>query len=91
MNSSDARGQFLIRGLPDGDITVRAHSSKFEQNLLTLTDGNLGSHLQTLEEAGYVKIKKGFVNRKPRTSISLTRKGRYEFEEHVAALKQILS
>jgi DNA-binding MarR family transcriptional regulator len=60
-------------------------------NLLTLTDGNLGSHLQTLEEAGYVKIKKEFVNRKPRTSISLTRKGRYEFEEHVAALKQILS
>jgi DNA-binding MarR family transcriptional regulator len=60
-------------------------------NLLKLTDGNLGSHLQTLEEAGYVKIKKEFVDRKPRTSISLTQKGRYEFEEHVAALKQILS
>jgi DNA-binding MarR family transcriptional regulator len=59
--------------------------------LLKLTDGNLGAHLQTLEESGYVKIEKKFVNRKPRTSISLTRKGRYEFEEHVAALKQILS
>jgi DNA-binding MarR family transcriptional regulator len=58
--------------------------------LLKLTDGNLGAHLQTLEQAGYVKIEKNFVERKPRTTISLTKKGRYEFEEHVAALKQIL-
>lgn len=58
--------------------------------LLKLTDGNLGAHLQTLEEAGYVKIEKKFVERKPRTLISLTRKGHYEFEEHVAALKEIL-
>jgi DNA-binding MarR family transcriptional regulator len=60
-------------------------------NLLKLTDGNLGAHLQTLEEAGYIKIDKKFVDRKPRTDISATRKGRYEFEEHVAALKQIIS
>jgi DNA-binding MarR family transcriptional regulator len=58
--------------------------------LLKLTDGNLGAHLQTLETASYIKIDKKFVERKPRTSISLTRKGRFEFEEHVAALKQIL-
>jgi DNA-binding MarR family transcriptional regulator len=58
--------------------------------LLKLTDGNLGAHLQTLEEAGYIKIEKSFVDRKPRTQASLTRKGRYEFEEHVAALKQLL-
>ncbi len=58
--------------------------------LLKLTDGNLGAHLQTLEEAGYIKIDKSFVERKPRTQVSLTRKGRYEFEEHVAALKQLL-
>jgi hypothetical protein len=36
MDSSDARGQFLIRGLPDGEITVRAHSSKFEQKAQTV-------------------------------------------------------
>ena len=58
--------------------------------LLKLTDGNLGAHLQTLEEADYITIKKKFVERKPRTLISMTRKGRYEFEEHIAALKQIL-
>lgn len=58
--------------------------------LLKLTDGNLGAHLQTLEQAGYIKIEKNFVDRKPRTTVSLTKKGKYEFEEHVAALKQIL-
>jgi DNA-binding MarR family transcriptional regulator len=58
--------------------------------LLKLTDGNLGAHLQTLEQAGYIRVEKAFVDRKPRTRVSLTSKGRYEFEEHVAALKQIL-
>jgi DNA-binding MarR family transcriptional regulator len=58
--------------------------------LLKLTDGNLGAHLQTLEQSGYIRIEKVFVDRKPRTRVSITSKGRYEFEEHVAALKQIL-
>ena len=35
MNLSDARGRFLIRGLPDGEITVRALSSRFEQKART--------------------------------------------------------
>jgi len=56
---------------------------------LGLTDGNLGAHLQTLEEAGYIKVEKGFVARKPRTQVSVTAKGRSRFEEHVAALREI--
>jgi len=56
---------------------------------LDLTDGNLGAHLQTLEEAGYVKVEKSFQNRKPRTDLSITAKGRARFEEHVEALRKI--
>jgi DNA-binding MarR family transcriptional regulator len=56
---------------------------------LDLTDGNLGAHLQTLEEAGYIKVEKSFVDRKPRTHLSATSKGRARFEEHVAALREI--
>ena len=56
---------------------------------LDLTDGNLGAHLQTLEEAGYIKVEKSFVDRKPRTHLSATTKGRARFEEHVAALREI--
>ena len=36
------------------------------------TDGNLGSHLNTLEKAGYVEIAKDFVGKKPRTRVALT-------------------
>ena len=60
------------------------------RNLLKLTDGNLGAHLAKLEEAGYVKVKKTFVARKPRTFIAATGKGRDAFEEHISALKQII-
>jgi len=60
------------------------------RKLLKLTDGNLGAHLAKLEEAGYVKIEKTFVARKPCSYISATGKGRDAFEEHVAALKEIV-
>jgi DNA-binding MarR family transcriptional regulator len=60
------------------------------RNLLKLTDGNLGAHLSKLEEAGYVKVKKTFVARKPRTFITATGKGRDAFEEHIGALRQII-
>jgi DNA-binding MarR family transcriptional regulator len=60
------------------------------RNLLELTDGNLGAHLLKLEEAGYVRLQKEFVERKPRTFIGLTTKGRGAFEDHVEELRKIL-
>ena len=60
------------------------------RDLLKVTDGNLGAHLQRLEEAGYIEVQKTFVGRKPRTFISATLKGRDAFAHHVAALKQII-
>jgi len=60
------------------------------RDLLKLTDGNLGAHLTKLEEAGYIKIEKTFVSRKPRTFVSTTGKGRDAFKEHVEALNGII-
>ena len=60
------------------------------KELLGATDGNLGSHLQKLEEAGYIKVEKTFVGRRPKTYVTATRRGLTAFEEHVAALRQIL-
>ena len=60
------------------------------RKLLKLTDGNLGAHLIKLEEAGYIKSKKTFVARKPRTFIKATGKGRDAFAEHITALKEII-
>ena len=61
------------------------------KTVLQATDGNLGSHLATLEGAGYAKIDKDFVGKKPRTRIAITRAGRRAFERHVAYLRDILS
>ena len=60
------------------------------RKLLKLTDGNLGAHLVKLEESRYIKIEKTFVERKPRTYIKVTGKGRDAFADHVDALKQII-
>jgi DNA-binding MarR family transcriptional regulator len=54
------------------------------------TDGNLGAHINTLENAGYVKVTKEFVGKKPRTSVTITAAGRKAFESHVAFLRDIL-
>jgi DNA-binding MarR family transcriptional regulator len=60
------------------------------RKLLGVTDGNLGTHLITLENAGYVEIEKTFVGKKPRTRASLTRAGRRAFETHVQYLRDII-
>ena len=54
------------------------------------TDGNLGAHLITLEKAGYVKIVKDFVGKKPRTRVGITAPGRRAFRDHVSYLREIL-
>ena len=58
--------------------------------LLELSDGNLGSHLQKLEAAEYIEIEKTFEGKRPRTFVAMTTKGRKAFNAHVKALEQIL-
>lgn len=60
------------------------------KKLLALTDGNLGAHLGKLEKADYVQLDKAFVDKKPKTFVSVTGKGRDAFKDHVAALETIL-
>ena len=63
----------------------------FIQNQLQITPGNLSSHLSKLEQAGYVEIVKEFIERKPHTALSLTKKGRDAFKEYQQNLKQVFS
>lgn len=58
--------------------------------LVGATDGNLSTHLTTLETAGYVAIAKDFVGKKPRTRIGITRKGATAFREHTAYLRDLI-
>jgi len=61
------------------------------RDLLGLSDGNLSSHLAKLEEANYVKIRKTFEGKKPKTYISLTARGRKAFENYIKMLKEIVN
>jgi DNA-binding transcriptional ArsR family regulator len=62
----------------------------FLQRQTGLTAGNLSSHLSRLEEAGYVKVEKQFVGKKPNTMLGLTRDGRQAFDRYRDRLSQVL-
>lgn len=63
---------------------------QFIRDSLGLSDSALSKQLATLEQAGYVEIGRGFVGKRPRTSARLTTAGRAAFEQHVAALQEMV-
>ena len=60
------------------------------KRLLGATDGNLGSHLATLEKSGYVALAREGQGRKGRTQVSLTPAGRRAFRSHVEFLRELV-
>ncbi|MDR3253240.1 MAG: transcriptional regulator [Tannerella sp.] len=60
------------------------------KDMLELTDGNLASHLRTLEEIGYIVTNKKFIGRKPNTSYTITDEGRSAFKAHLNALEKLI-
>ena len=64
---------------------------KFLRDSAGLSDSALSKQLTTLEDAGYIEIRKGFVGKWPRTSARLTSVGRAAFDQHVAALQEIVA
>ena len=55
-----------------------------------LTKGNLSSHLAKLEEAGYVAVRKAFVDRKPTSWYSLTPAGQKALKIHLKAIEALI-
>lgn len=55
-----------------------------------LTRGNLSSHLSKLEAAGYIDVKKEFVDKIPRTLLRLTDSGREAFQAYRQDMIQVL-
>ena len=60
------------------------------KELLNITDGNLASHLKTLEESEFVKVHKGFIGRKTNTTYAITRPGEKAFKTHLTALEKMI-
>jgi DNA-binding MarR family transcriptional regulator len=60
------------------------------KEMLQVTDGNLATHLLSLEEHGFVKVKKGFLGRKTNTTYAATRAGEKAFKDHLTALENMI-
>jgi DNA-binding MarR family transcriptional regulator len=60
------------------------------RDTLEMTDGNLTTHIRTLQEAGYIAISKSYQNNRPLTTCALTPAGRKAFAGYVNLLEQII-
>ena len=61
------------------------------KELLDITDGNLATHLKSLEKNELVEVSKQFIERKPNTTYSITPTGRNLFEQHLNALEKLIN
>jgi DNA-binding MarR family transcriptional regulator len=60
------------------------------RDTLAMTDGNLTTHIRTLQEAGYVSVAKTYRDNRPLTTCSLTAAGRKSFAHYIDLLEQIV-
>lgn len=75
----------IVAALTDVDEAAFPHL----RDAIEVSDSVLSKHATRLEEAGYVKIRKGYVGKRPRTWISLTSAGRTAYQDHLNALRTI--
>jgi DNA-binding MarR family transcriptional regulator len=73
----------ILAAVDDAEFT-------FLRERIQATDGNLGTHLKKLEDAGYVEVEKTFVDRKPVSRYRLTSRGRRAFREYVTRIDRLM-
>ena len=60
------------------------------RDTLSMTDGNITTHIRTLQEAGYISVTKSFQNNRPLTTCALTAAGRKAFTQYINLLERIV-
>jgi len=76
-----------------GVLTITAEARAefgYLRDSLGLTPGNLSRHLTVLEEAGLVRLDKGYQGRRPRTWVRITASGRAALAAELAALTELV-
>jgi len=63
---------------------------KFLKEKLGLSDGNLSANMTKLEETGFIKVRKFFVEKKPKTVYKITDTGRKAFKRYVENIEKII-
>jgi len=61
------------------------------RDALAMTDGNINTHIRTLQEAGYIAVSKSYERSRPLTTCSLTAAGRKAFASYIDLLEQIVA
>jgi len=77
-------------GIMSALIVNDAMSFNELKELVDATDGNLATHLKTLEEQAYLRVQKGFIGRKTNTTYAITKAGEKAFRAHLDALEKII-
>ncbi len=81
------KGRFGILGM----LAANPELSFTElRDMLRMTDGNLTTHIRTLQEAGYVSVTKSFQNNRPLTTCSMTAAGKKAFANYINLLGEII-
>lgn len=75
-------------------MVVLAANPSYDYNglkeLLEVTDGNLATHLKTLEREKYIVVTKSFVDRKPNTRYKVSDRGRSALKRHMEAMAEVV-
>lgn len=61
------------------------------KEFLGVTDGNLATHIKKLERLEFVESEKSFIDNKPNTKYSMTKKGKEAFDDHLKVLETIIN
>lgn len=71
-------------------ISVEEADFVFLKDKTGATSGNISVQIEKLNEAGYIKVKKTFLGKMPRTICKITPKGIKAFDNYVKALRTYL-
>ncbi|MBX3244374.1 MAG: transcriptional regulator [Acidobacteria bacterium] len=78
-----------------GIISALAANEKLSFNdlksLLDTTDGNVSVHARKLEDAGYLTVKKSFLDRVPLTEYKITKEGRKALEKYLDHMEALIN
>ncbi len=75
-------------------VSVLSANESYDFNalkeLLEATDGNLATHLKSLERERYISVTKSFIDRKPNTRYKISERGRSAFKKHLDAMEELI-
>jgi DNA-binding MarR family transcriptional regulator len=78
-----------------GILTIAAESNRVDfgylKKTLDMTAGNLSRHIGILEEAGMVRVEKGYEGKRPRTWVSITGRGQQALVDELAVLRALVA